>query len=76
MEQHVKKEAAALFATPGSTPTLEQMDTMEWTLATLKEVLRLYSVVPVVTRVTVVRIRIYAALSVPGAEHACSLNTC
>ena len=53
----MKKEATAAFGAQGSTiPGRELIDsTMDWTLATLKEVLRLYSVVPVVTRVTVVR---------------------
>lgn len=53
----MKKEATAVFGAQGSTiPGRELIDsTMDWTLATLKEVLRLYSVVPVVTRVTVVR---------------------
>jgi cytochrome P450 len=44
-----------VFPKPGVSPTQEQINTMDWTLATLKEVLRLYSVVPVVTRVAVVR---------------------
>jgi cytochrome P450 len=57
VEERVKKEATAVFGAQGSTiPGRELIDsTMDWTLATLKEVLRLYSVVPVVTRVTVVR---------------------
>ena len=46
-----------LQRTPSKLPSREQVDTMDFTLATLKEVLRLYSVVPVVTRVAVVRVR-------------------
>ena len=55
MEAHVRQEADTVFPKPGVSPTQEQINTMDWTLATLKEVLRLYSVVPVVTRVAVVR---------------------
>ena len=52
----VAAEAAAVFPRPDAPlPTREAMDSMHYTLATLKEVLRLYSVVPVVTRVTLVR---------------------
>lgn len=36
-------------------PAREAVDSMDFTLAVLKEALRLYSVVPVVTRVAVVR---------------------
>ena len=51
----MRKEAQSVFTDAKKVPTREQMDTMDYSLATLKEVLRLYSVVPVVTRVTVVR---------------------
>lgn len=55
VEARVRKEAQSVFTDAKKVPTREQMDTMDYSLATLKEVLRLYSVVPVVTRVTVVR---------------------
>jgi cytochrome P450 len=54
LEAKVRAEAAAVFRGK-AVPAREAVDTMDYTLATLKEVLRLYSVVPVVTRVTVVR---------------------
>lgn len=44
-----------MFGDAKTVPAREAVDEMDYTLATLKEVLRLYSVVPVVTRVAVVR---------------------
>jgi cytochrome P450 len=57
VEAKVSAEATRVFGDATRVPTREAVDTMDYTLATLKEVLRLYSVVPVVTRVTVVRAR-------------------
>lgn len=52
----MKAEAQRVFGEKGYVlPKRDAVDTMEYTLATLKEVLRLYSVVPVVTRVAVAR---------------------
>jgi len=56
----VRAEAVAVFGTSPANdkarvPSREAVDGMPTTLAALKEALRLYSVVPVVTRVTVVR---------------------
>jgi hypothetical protein len=51
----VRAEGARVFGDAKKPATREAVDTMDYTLATLKEILRLYSVVPVVTRVAVVR---------------------
>jgi cytochrome P450 len=66
VEAKVSAEATRVFGDATREPTREAVDTMDYTLATLKEVLRLYSVVPVVTRVTVVRcVRWRARTAVP-----------
>lgn len=50
----VRAEALAVgLGGPGAAPTREALDKMDYTVASLKETLRLYSVVPVVTRVAV-----------------------
>lgn len=49
--RRVKEEAEAAFPTDGSFPTKEAISKMDYTYAVLKEALRKYSVVPVVTRV-------------------------
>jgi cytochrome P450 len=54
-EAKVRAEGARVFGDTKHPATREAVDTMDYTLATLKEILRLYSVVPVVTRVAVVR---------------------
>jgi len=48
----VREEANAAFPKDGSYPTKEAIQKMDYTYAVLKEALRKYSVVPVVTRVT------------------------
>ena len=51
----VKAEAEGVLDAAGPLPSRERLETLTWTVAALKETLRLYSVVPVVTRVAVVR---------------------
>jgi cytochrome P450 len=53
MMRTVRAEAKAVFGRlkPGVLPTRDALASLEYTLAALKETLRLYSVVPVVTRV-------------------------
>ena len=53
MMRTVRAEAEAVFGRlkPGVLPTRDALASLEYTLAALKETLRLYSVVPVVTRV-------------------------
>jgi len=55
IEAKVAAEANKVFGDAKKVPHREAVDEMDYTLATLKESLRLYSVVPVVTRVAVVR---------------------
>jgi hypothetical protein len=57
VEAEVAAEATKVFGDGKTVPHREAVDEMDYTLATLKESLRLYSVVPVVTRVAVVRAR-------------------
>ena len=54
IEAKVAAEANKVFGDEKKVPHREAVDEMDYTLATLKESLRLYSVVPVVTRVAVV----------------------
>jgi cytochrome P450 len=55
MMREVKRDSDRVFGRTrkGSLPTRDQLASMEYTLAAFKETLRLYSVVPVVTRVAV-----------------------
>jgi len=46
----VREEADQVFANENATPGKKELDTMEYTLAVLKESLRKYSIVPVVSR--------------------------
>jgi len=46
----VRKEADRVFANEDTTPGQKELDTMQYTLAVLKESLRKYSIVPVVSR--------------------------
>lgn len=50
--ERVRQEALAAFPEDGSYPTKDAISGMDYTYAVLKEALRKYSVVPVVTRVT------------------------
>ena len=50
--EKVKEEAEKAFPKDGSYPTKDAISGMDYTYAVLKEALRKYSVVPVVTRVT------------------------
>ena len=64
VEAKVAAEATKVFGDAKTVPNREVVDgEMDYTLATLKESLRLYSVVPVVTRVAVVRAPQFCSLA-------------